>query len=264
MLDWVASTGDYRVWRHDPLAVGAADPLPDASPKPGALEFHSERPASDARGQRPCGRLEASTGDYPRVALRPHGGRRPVSGRAGSGGPVDDDTDQSRSAVRRRRPRPRLGARERAFPAVSLRPQRDDTPPRDHPRAHPGADPTPPFHARGDDREREGALRELRLSTSSGCRATLARERYPAAHCRRSTSTSASAAGPPTIRWSCSTSRNDRTGRDRRVFRGRARVAPTMDAPRIRPASRARRCRPRTPPNGRSRTRSATCSASNT
>ena len=27
VLDWVSATGDYRVWRHDPLAVGAADPL---------------------------------------------------------------------------------------------------------------------------------------------------------------------------------------------------------------------------------------------
>ncbi len=27
VLDWVPGTGDYRVWRHDPLAVGAADPL---------------------------------------------------------------------------------------------------------------------------------------------------------------------------------------------------------------------------------------------
>lgn len=28
VLDWVPSTGDYRLWRHDPLTVGAADPLP--------------------------------------------------------------------------------------------------------------------------------------------------------------------------------------------------------------------------------------------
>jgi hypothetical protein len=28
VLDWVPSTGNYRLWRHDPLAVGAADPLP--------------------------------------------------------------------------------------------------------------------------------------------------------------------------------------------------------------------------------------------
>jgi hypothetical protein len=28
VLDWVASTGAYRVWRHEPTALGAADPLP--------------------------------------------------------------------------------------------------------------------------------------------------------------------------------------------------------------------------------------------
>jgi hypothetical protein len=28
VLDWVSVTGVYRVWRHDPAAVGAADPLP--------------------------------------------------------------------------------------------------------------------------------------------------------------------------------------------------------------------------------------------
>lgn len=28
VLDWHAPTGGYRVWRHDPFAVGAADPLP--------------------------------------------------------------------------------------------------------------------------------------------------------------------------------------------------------------------------------------------
>jgi hypothetical protein len=28
VLDWVKSTGDYRIFRHDPAAVGSADPLP--------------------------------------------------------------------------------------------------------------------------------------------------------------------------------------------------------------------------------------------
>lgn len=28
VLDWVAATGAFNVWRHDPAAVGAADPLP--------------------------------------------------------------------------------------------------------------------------------------------------------------------------------------------------------------------------------------------
>jgi len=28
VLDWKPTTGEYRVWRHDPAAVGAADPLP--------------------------------------------------------------------------------------------------------------------------------------------------------------------------------------------------------------------------------------------
>jgi hypothetical protein len=64
VLDWVASSGDYRVWRHDPLAVGAADPLPT----PALIQGNWSTIRSDRRlipvGNDRVIDWKPSTGDY--------------------------------------------------------------------------------------------------------------------------------------------------------------------------------------------------------